>query len=148
MAFNVTPTLMSGFDHSPESDWGSDAGLSLFWQVMYNIIAVVGIIGNFLVVFVVARVPSLRNLTSLFLVSLAIADLITCVFLIPLHIGKCMEPKCLFFTKATTTITTTTTTKEHYFIVLLADIAKKCQNHQNYSQRQSGKSHWNRSFQW
>ena len=71
------------------TNWGAGGEIpGLFLQIMYSIIAVAGIIGNFLVVFSVARVPSMRNLTSLFLVSLAVADFITSVVLIPLHLGK------------------------------------------------------------
>ncbi|XP_072019645.1 galanin receptor 2a-like [Amphiura filiformis] len=78
---NQSPTVES------YSSWSSGPLPGLFWQIMYSIIAVLGIIGNSLVVFVFSRVAGLRNLTSLFLVSLAIADFITCVVLIPLHLG-------------------------------------------------------------
>ncbi len=79
-----------------QSGWISGPLPGLFWQIMYSIIAIVGIIGNTLVVFVFSRVQSLRNLTSLFLVSLAVADFITSVVLIPLHLGKTILSMLLF----------------------------------------------------
>ncbi|XP_071808081.1 somatostatin receptor type 4-like [Asterias amurensis] len=62
--------------------WGSFAR-SDFVIVLYSIICVVGITGNFLVTFVLLRVPTLRSNTSDFLIHLSLVDFIVCVLVIP-----------------------------------------------------------------
>ncbi|XP_033647701.1 allatostatin-A receptor-like [Asterias rubens] len=53
---------------------------------IYGIIAAIGITGNFLVCWVLLRVPSLRSNTSDFLVHLAAVDLIVCLWTVPFHL--------------------------------------------------------------
>ncbi|XP_033635679.1 adenosine receptor A2a-like [Asterias rubens] len=69
--------------------WSAEGAFEdqVWLRAVYGIIAVLGITGNFLVMFTVARVPSLQNLTNMFIVSLAVCDFIVSVFLIPLHLG-------------------------------------------------------------
>ena len=76
--------------NAADTGWSSGNSLEdhLVVRIIYGGIAVLGIVGNFLVIFTVARVSSLRTLTNVFIVSLAICDFITSVFLIPLHLGK------------------------------------------------------------
>ncbi|XP_072019282.1 allatostatin-A receptor-like [Amphiura filiformis] len=85
-ASSVSPTKPIDED----TGWSS-GGKSLEDQIsiriIYGGIAILGIVGNFLVIFTVARVPNLRTLTNVFIVSLASCDFITSVFLIPLHLG-------------------------------------------------------------
>ena len=74
--------------------WSSDRQSledQLSIRIIYGIIAILGIIGNSLVIFTVARVPGLHTLTNVFIVSLAVCDTITSVFLIPLHLGKFLK---------------------------------------------------------
>ncbi|XP_041461302.1 neuropeptide SIFamide receptor-like [Lytechinus variegatus] len=89
----VAATTMSGFSSSTQeasdnSGWSSGFDDQVWIKFCYGVIAVLGIFGNFMVMFTVARVRSLRTLTNMFIVSLAAADFITSVFLIPLHLGK------------------------------------------------------------
>ncbi|XP_033635680.1 adenosine receptor A2a-like [Asterias rubens] len=72
-----------------QQGWSAEGAFEdqVWLRAVYGIIAVLGITGNFLVMFTVARVPSLQNLTNMFIVSLAVCDFIVSVFLIPLHLG-------------------------------------------------------------
>ncbi|XP_038059840.1 galanin receptor 2b-like [Patiria miniata] len=54
-------------------------------RITYTIIACLGIAGNFIVIFALIRVPSLRNCTSYFIIHLAATDLITSIWVIPFH---------------------------------------------------------------
>ncbi|XP_022100730.1 orexin receptor type 2-like [Acanthaster planci] len=76
-------------DRGRDRDWSAEGSFEdqLWLRAVYGVIAVLGITGNVLVVFTVARVPSLRSLTNMFIVSLAVCDFLTSVFLIPLHLG-------------------------------------------------------------
>ncbi len=106
---NVTPSASRSSIKPMETD-DEDTGWSsgrksledqVSIRVIYGCIAVLGIVGNFLVMFTVARVPNLRTLTNVFIVSLAFCDFITSVFLIPLHLGK-IETFLLFVIGCTT----------------------------------------------
>ncbi|XP_072032805.1 allatostatin-A receptor-like [Amphiura filiformis] len=55
-------------------------------RVVYGIIAFVGLVGNFLVCFTLIKVPALRSRTSLFIIHLAISDIITLTWVIPFHL--------------------------------------------------------------
>ncbi len=71
--------------------WSSDQQSlenQLSIRVIYGAISVLGIMGNSLVIFTVLRVEKMQTKTNVFIVSLACCDLITSVFLIPLHLGK------------------------------------------------------------
>ncbi|XP_070557332.1 galanin receptor 2a-like [Ptychodera flava] len=56
-------------------------------KALYGMIAVLGIPGNFMVCLVVWKVKSMHTLTNHFIVSLACADTIASVFMLPLHLG-------------------------------------------------------------
>lgn len=84
-------TTTSGGAEDYAIGWSSDQQSlenQLSIRIIYGCISVLGIIGNFLVVFTVARVPKLQTMTNAFIVSLACCDFISAVFLIPLHLGK------------------------------------------------------------
>ncbi|XP_077978104.1 neuropeptide Y receptor type 2-like [Glandiceps talaboti] len=59
----------------------------LWLKLVYGAISVIGICGNSMVCFVVWKVKKMHTSTNYFIVSLAVADFITSVFLIPLHLG-------------------------------------------------------------
>ena len=86
--------------------WSAEGAFEdqVWLRAVYGIIAVLGIIGNFLVMFTVARVPSLQNLTNMFIVSLAVSDFIVSVFLIPLHLGEYVTKQNIFRINVTNTI--------------------------------------------
>ncbi|XP_041457373.1 somatostatin receptor type 4-like [Lytechinus variegatus] len=65
---------------------------SAFVRTIYGFIAFSGITGNALVCFVLLRIPSLRTRTSQFIINLAINDLVTAVFVIPLHLFPNFPP--------------------------------------------------------
>ncbi|XP_038077108.1 allatostatin-A receptor-like [Patiria miniata] len=82
-------TVSYADDEAGDRGWSAEGSFEdqVWLRAVYGVIAVLGITGNALVMFTVARVPSLRSLTNMFIVSLAVCDLITSVFLIPLHLG-------------------------------------------------------------
>ncbi|XP_071789677.1 galanin receptor 2b-like [Asterias amurensis] len=71
---------------SGQQGWGV-GGIenSLPIRIFYTIIACLGITGNFVVIFALIRVPSLRNCTSYFIMHLAFSDLVTSFWVIPFH---------------------------------------------------------------
>lgn len=78
-----------GGDDILESDSGwavSDIERSAFVRVTYAFIALFGITGNALVIFVLFRIPSLRNRTSQFIIHLAFTDFLTCIWIIPFNL--------------------------------------------------------------
>ncbi|KAJ8026926.1 Adenosine receptor A2a [Holothuria leucospilota] len=93
-------------ENDPNGGWSSDQDSfddAIWIRAAYGIIAVLGILGNFLVIFTIARVKALQNLTNFFIACLAATDFITSVFLIPLNMGKyyiyffCIYFKCYVF---------------------------------------------------
>lgn len=52
----------------------------------YTIIGLLGIVGNLLVIFSIARVKRMRSITNLFLLSLASADLLLVCFCVPVKV--------------------------------------------------------------
>ena len=78
-----------GTDHPDKGNHGWSIGEienSVLVRVIYGIIAVIGVTGNLLVCLVLMRVPSLRSNTSVFLVHLAVVDLIVCIWAVPFHL--------------------------------------------------------------
>jgi len=63
--------------------------------VAYSTVAVVGVISNGLVIGVIYRQPRMRTVTNYFLANLATADILVCVFVLPItlmqniYTGKC-----------------------------------------------------------
>lgn len=53
----------------------------------YCILIIFGTIGNSLVVYVVARQPAMRTARNVFVVNLAISDLLLCLITMPLTVG-------------------------------------------------------------
>ncbi|XP_072030864.1 somatostatin receptor type 4-like [Amphiura filiformis] len=92
--FNATisPTTKTDIDddNRPASGWSdrdSPFDNQVFIKLIFGLIAVTGIIGNFLVVFTVIRVPKFRTITNVFITSLASCDFVSSVFILVLHIG-------------------------------------------------------------
>ena len=69
--------------------WTFLKGLNLSWLVLFlSLFAVVGFIGNLLVCLAISFDPKLQNATNYYLFSLAVADLLVSVVVIPLAIIK------------------------------------------------------------
>ncbi len=51
---------------------------------LYTVMIVVGSVGNLMVIYVVARNPSMRTARNVFVVNLAISDLMLCLITMPL----------------------------------------------------------------
>lgn len=71
----------------PEIHWDDPfhMPLSLFIFIsFYIIIFILGLFGNFLVCFVVARQRTMQTVTNFFITNLAIADIFLCLFCVPL----------------------------------------------------------------
>jgi heme/copper-type cytochrome/quinol oxidase subunit 2 len=51
--------------------------------IFYSLIFVIGITGNLLVVYVVVRKKSMRSVTNLFIMNLALSDILICLLAVP-----------------------------------------------------------------
>ena len=56
---------------------------TLLFIVAYTMVFIVGIVGNSCVVLVILRTRSMRTVTNLFILNLAVADLLVIIFCIP-----------------------------------------------------------------
>ena len=56
----------------------------VIYSIAYSIVFLLGILGNSLVVSVVYRNPRMHSVTNYFIVNLAIADILVCVFCLPI----------------------------------------------------------------
>ncbi|PIK55588.1 putative gastrin/cholecystokinin type B receptor-like [Apostichopus japonicus] len=83
MVDNVFSNLTGPRVAEQDSGWSvSDIERSAYVRVTYAIISLFGLTGNALVIFVLVRIPSLRNRTSQFIIHLAFTDFLTCVWII------------------------------------------------------------------
>lgn len=83
MVDNVFSNLTGPHVAEQDSGWSvSDIERSAYVRVTYAIISLFGLTGNALVIFVLVRIPSLRNRTSQFIIHLAFTDFLTCVWII------------------------------------------------------------------
>lgn len=51
--------------------------------IFYSLIFVIGITGNLLVVYVVVRKKSMQSVTNLFIMNLALSDILICLLAVP-----------------------------------------------------------------
>lgn len=71
---------------APEPDqelYRHTPGMTAAYCVAYFVVFAIGLVGNFLVIAVVFRVPRMRTVTNLFIVNLAIADILVVFLCIP-----------------------------------------------------------------
>lgn len=71
------------FVWSPELLLRNSPGVSVIYCIAYTLVFILGIIGNSLVVAVVVRSPRMRTVTNIFIVNLALADILVLVFCLP-----------------------------------------------------------------
>ena len=70
----------------------------VIYSVAYLAVFCLGVVGNFLVVSVVYRNARMHNVTNLFIVNLAIADILVCIFCLPITLlSNIFTGKCYLF---------------------------------------------------
>lgn len=69
---------------SPEDDLFYQPFVQFVFSLLYIIIFLVGMFGNFLVCFVVARQRTMQTVTNFFITNLAFADILLCLFCVTL----------------------------------------------------------------
>ncbi|XP_054768529.2 QRFP-like peptide receptor [Lytechinus pictus] len=106
-SMNVTDTMLStSFEDELESDFDSDVDDAesewawyplrwTWWLIVRIIFAVLGIIGNGVVIVVIYQRYSTIRSTDVFIGGLAIADFLTSVFLVPIPYAKSVPPTIL-----------------------------------------------------
>lgn len=80
---NSTSTTATSFA-MPEDDLFNKPLVQFIFSVFYIIIFLLGMFGNFLVCFVVARQRTMQTVTNFFITNLALADILLCLFCITL----------------------------------------------------------------
>ena len=98
MLINNTSRCLSGLEYNgtdclqpPDESQRSAGSLSVteFWLVvavfasLYGVVFVVGIVGNSLVIYVVARHRPMQTVTNVFIANLAVSDVIMCLLAVP-----------------------------------------------------------------
>ena len=79
------PSNLESYDHCSSNS--STTTLNLIYSIYLSLLTLIGTMGNLVVCYAVARFPQLRkNVINLFIVSLAISDLLICVVLFPMKI--------------------------------------------------------------
>lgn len=66
------------------------------YSLTYSLVFVLGLVGNILVVLVVLRNPCMRSVTNYFLVNLAIADILVCLFCVPINLAASLMSGWIF----------------------------------------------------
>ncbi|XP_035310233.1 prolactin-releasing peptide receptor isoform X1 [Cricetulus griseus] len=61
--------------------------------MLYSIVVVVGLVGNCLLVLVIARVRRLHNVTNFLIGNLALSDVLMCAACVPLTLAYAFEPR-------------------------------------------------------
>ncbi len=78
----------SGVTGSPEPEFyptlKQPVHMIIILSVAYSVVFLLGIIGNSLVVSLVYRNPRMHTVTNYFIVNLAIADILVCLFCLPI----------------------------------------------------------------
>ncbi|XP_015522125.1 allatostatin-A receptor isoform X1 [Neodiprion pinetum] len=87
---NTSNATVCTFNQSSPDDFGFGFDHQLLHNIvsvvvplLFGVIGIVGLLGNFLVVIVVAANPGMRSTTNLLIINLAIADLLFVIFCVP-----------------------------------------------------------------
>ena len=87
-SFSVNMSLSSSDVNNSEADDAmhirQPVHLLVLYATAYLVVFVVGVVGNLLVMYTVYRVAHLHTNTNYFIVNLALADLLVCVFCLPI----------------------------------------------------------------
>ncbi|CAO1444275.1 unnamed protein product [Diamesa hyperborea] len=81
---HVNMTEMTLDPPAEEADLIHNQCVQIVFSILYFIIFILGIFGNFLVCFVVVRQRTMQTVTNFFISNLAIADILLCLFCVPL----------------------------------------------------------------
>ncbi|GFU49607.1 allatostatin-A receptor [Nephila pilipes] len=82
--FTTNITTCNGTDIFPKTDYSSiERVVAIVVPILFGIIVIVGLIGNTLVVIVVACNPQMRSTTNVLIINLAVADLLFIMFCVP-----------------------------------------------------------------
>lgn len=80
-----------------EFDWESmQLVISIVVPILFGLICVLSVIGNSLVIIIVAANPNMRSTTNILIINLAIADLLFAVFCIPFTATDYVLPYWIF----------------------------------------------------
>ncbi|KAL3245998.1 hypothetical protein MRX96_058028 [Rhipicephalus microplus] len=79
--------LPEDYDYE-ESAWRFDLADLIPTAVVYGATLLLGLVGNLLIVYTVARFPRMRSISNLFLASLASADLLIVLLCVPVKFGQ------------------------------------------------------------
>ena len=82
-SLSVNSTVPESFA-LPEDDLFNKPFVQFIFSIFYIIIFILGMFGNFLVCFVVARQRTMQTVTNFFITNLALADILLCLFCITL----------------------------------------------------------------
>jgi hypothetical protein len=69
--------------HGDINLWRHSPSVTVLCIIAYSVVFVVGLVGNFFVISVVWRVPRMKNVTNLFIVNLAFADILVILLAVP-----------------------------------------------------------------
>lgn len=70
--------------------------------IFYGLTLLLGLVGNVLVIISVARFKKMQNVTNIFLLSLATADLLVVLICVPIKVSFCISSYYLFVSSSTT----------------------------------------------
>lgn len=56
----------------------------VIFSIVYGLVFVFAVVGNFLVIAVIFKTPAMRNVTNYFILNLAVADILVAVFVLPI----------------------------------------------------------------
>lgn len=76
-------TWMEEYENRSAEGWGLERVVSTVVPVFFGFIGLAGLLGNTLVVLVVAANPGMRSTTNLLIINLAVADLLFVIFCVP-----------------------------------------------------------------
>lgn len=90
--------LLGGCNYSSEYENGEllEKVVSRVVPIFFGFIGIVGLVGNALVVLVVAANPGMRSTTNLLIINLAVADLLFVIFCVPFTATDYVMPRWPF----------------------------------------------------
>ncbi|XP_072546273.1 neuropeptide Y receptor type 4 [Salminus brasiliensis] len=75
--------------------WGS-LGVTLALVLCYGVVLVLGLLGNVLLICIIARQRDRPNVTSIFIANLSVSDILMCVFCLPFTLSSVLMDRWVF----------------------------------------------------
>ena len=113
------------------SNMEPDTWLKIVITLFYGIIFVVGVTGNALVLFIVARTPTMQTITNIFIANLSAGDIMMCMLAVPFtpltaflnswHLGDTLchlLPMTLCVSVYVSTLTSTAIAVDRFFVIV------------------------------